>query len=163
MELLPTFIFLLIMHPTNVKVDRDTIDPDVTAPPVIQQAPLFGWYRLTGGAGSSGILRRSDSGIIRRSDSNNFNTTTTGPAIGGTPTTNATGSSSNDNTPNSRSGAKQHVHETTSLLKGGVVGGTTRSGAEYGTNSTTAVLTSGTNTLNASATTVATGDATIVL
>jgi hypothetical protein len=161
LELLPTFIFLLIMHPTNVKVDRDTIDPDVTAPPVIQQAPLFGWYRLTGGAGSSGILRRTDSGTIRRSDSNNF-TTTTGPAVNVTSTTNVTGSSSNDNTPNSRSGAKQHVHETTSLLKGVVAGGTTRSGAEYGTNSTTAGVSSSTNASNTSAT-VATGDATIVL
>jgi hypothetical protein len=120
MELLPTCIFLMVMHPRTVKVDRDSIDPDLAVSSVMHEAQLFRGYRFSGTDGH-GRMRRVDSSTIRRNEINPLlptNSSNTVHII--TPP----GSSSNENTPNSTEG-KQHAHEATSLL---------RTTNDYGTN-----------------------------
>jgi hypothetical protein len=123
LELFPSIIFLLLMHPHIEKIDPDELIVDPDLPPPLSTSSVNNTignerFRLFG------FLRRTDSGnSIRRSDGGGGAGMTTalkpGTSLSSSSGNMVANNNSFSNTPSSSSSnmKKQQHHETTALLK----------------------------------------------
>jgi hypothetical protein len=120
MELIPSFIFLIIMHPSATKANRDLDHGmDNTTPSTSGRFPLNNYYQSHQQQqhGKSASMKRVDSSGLRRVDSAGSQHQQLQPPPPPPPTATASMSGDGNNHPTSSASSTGKSRESTALLK----------------------------------------------